>query len=289
MTKVNPTHKEHYVPKCYLKHFTDHTGYLHIYDRKQKKFIKRKPKSICYKEHCYETEWKLQNPTNKQYMLENEIETILQQQESEFAPIIDKIIKICANPENKNALICTTIEKEILQKFIIHMTVRHPLFLENEIRVINNQMAHNDTLDVIKQVIDLVGIGDVEAMCAHAVKKLYLDPSNNNFENYITKGMTKMRQTYMAFFTPNDKKSSFITSSYPVSIDHKFDIGIALSPKLLLVFQRTTKKNQNRLIPIDAEIVKTFNRSIITSNVNEVRYLIAQDKTVLSLMMDNQL
>ncbi len=47
---MEKSHRHHYLPKFYIKGFTDTTGFLYVYDKEKSKFIgtKRSPKSVFY-------------------------------------------------------------------------------------------------------------------------------------------------------------------------------------------------------------------------------------------------
>ena len=300
MTKVKPKYKEHYVPKCYLKHFTDQNGYLHIYDQYTKRTFTSKPKSICYEKDCYETIWDepFKLSTNKditdkeKYFYQNEIEHSLELQETAFAPVIDKIIKICSDNKNSTALICKTYEKEMLQKFMANMHIRQPNFVKSEINSITEHIQKSDKFEGVREVLKLLEtyitlkqhevdhthskeVDLTHPIIEHATKKLWLDPTFNNFENYFTEYVKVIRQMYMTFFKPIDD-AYFITSSQPVIWDQTV-LCIPLSPKLMICYSKTplAKDYQNRLVHIDSDSVNKFNQLYWTSNVKDIHYIIS--------------
>ena len=60
---------------------------------------------------------KMKNPKLGKFVLENQIENYFADKEGEYSYLIKRIIDICKNPQNKNALICRHEEKEMLAKF----------------------------------------------------------------------------------------------------------------------------------------------------------------------------
>ena len=114
MSNVPMTKKQHYVPRYYLKNFTDRNGFLHVYQRDKLRFNKSRPEDICYKDFLYETRWEDADPRLGEFILPNQIEKSLSELESSHNALLKKIIMITCDPHNKNALICNSDEKKNL-------------------------------------------------------------------------------------------------------------------------------------------------------------------------------
>ena len=71
-----------------------------------------------------------------------------QNKEGEYSPLLKRIIDICRNPQNKNALICNHEEKEMLASFVTNIFVRNPWSLR-QIYI----ARHESTLLCITQFI----------------------------------------------------------------------------------------------------------------------------------------
>ena len=74
-------------------------------------------KTFVLKSFCTKTPWEDANPKLGKYVLENQIEDYFAEKEGEYSSLLKKIIGICREPQNKNALICNAQEKKMLASF----------------------------------------------------------------------------------------------------------------------------------------------------------------------------
>lgn len=126
---ANLTKRQHYVPQFYLKNFCDSTGFLWGWDKLKKGIFKCATKDICQSAFLYENELKNANPKCGKFILPNSIENTLANMEGEFSTCISQVLQICRNPANRDVLICSSKQKQILTKFAINMMLRNPVML----------------------------------------------------------------------------------------------------------------------------------------------------------------
>lgn len=79
------THRNHVVPKCVSKHFTNADGYLHGFLKDENRYVRRVPKRMFVEEDYY-------TQTDEQGRQSDKVERALQRLESAAAPVLNQII-----------------------------------------------------------------------------------------------------------------------------------------------------------------------------------------------------
>ena len=169
------TKKQHYVPQFYLKNFTSDDNKLWVFDRVKKEYYRNAPKDICFEKFLYETPWEDANPKLGKYVLENQIEVYFAEKEGEYSSLLKKIIGICREPQNKNALICNAQEKKMLASFLTNIFVRNPWSLKQiESDLPLEELKKNEEIQAIEQIIQIMGLGDIDSLVKAADKRVWL-------------------------------------------------------------------------------------------------------------------
>lgn len=89
--------RQHYVPQTYLNHFSDESGYLHIYDKVKDEFRKQAPVNAGYSKHFYTIDYN----GEKDFFIEN---ALAQRIDILYNPIVEKVTKneILNNKDKQN-------------------------------------------------------------------------------------------------------------------------------------------------------------------------------------------
>ena len=85
------TKKQHYVPKFYLKNFSNNNKAM-VYYKATGEIFPKHLSEICVKNHLYENAWKESGSPIGNYVLYNDIENKLCEKEGIFSPIINMIL-----------------------------------------------------------------------------------------------------------------------------------------------------------------------------------------------------
>ena len=128
------TKKQHYVPQFYLRNFTSDDNKLWVFDREKKEYYHPAPHYFAEKER-------------------------------EYSFLLKKIIGICREPRNKNALICNAQEKEVLASFIANMFLRNPWLLKHiDSDTLLEELKGNEEIEAIEQALHLMKFGGMESL-----------------------------------------------------------------------------------------------------------------------------
>ena len=105
--------KQHYYPRCLLKHFADDNQKVHEYNVRAKVFRYVKYDSICYHNYTYEAG---KNSSTADNLLEDQFA----QYEAKVGPIVENIIEHCLD---KDFRITTRHRKDLIDYFLLQ-TIR---------------------------------------------------------------------------------------------------------------------------------------------------------------------
>ena len=285
------TKKQHYVPQFYLRNFTSEDNKLWVFDRVKREYYCKTPKEVCYEKYLYETPWKDENPKLGKFVLENQIENYFADKEGEYSYLIKRIIDICKNPQNKNALICRHEEKEMLASFVANIFVRNPWSLKQiESDLPLEELKENEEIQAIEQIIQIMGLGDIDSLVRAADKKVWLTEEFDG--SRLTPRILKMNYMFLV-----SQKGAFITSSFPAIYqlcDTEEDgfmpsnIYLSIHPQVSLLYNEDIPKTKsNRLKLVDEEMVCELNSAYLKSDVKQMRFLIAKDKETLKSVTEN--
>lgn len=277
------TVKQHFVPKFYLERFTDSSGFLYVYNVEKNKFFKSRPEDICFENFLYETEWKDANPMLGKYILLNQNENHFSTEESKYNSLLDKIILLCDEPKNENALILGAEDKNFLRSFIANMFVRHPKALEDykEFYLCNESLERKE-LQIYKKVLEMLKFDGFKSIVEASVVRTCVDDSCEKGNAYnIVKKLESMYFTIM-----KASNSNFNTSSFPViyvAESDKLYISLPISPKYLILF--TTDKQfyqwRNRIIFPGKDVVSDLNKLYFNFYPGFCKYIISNNQQEL--------
>lgn len=172
------TKRQHYVPRFYFLNFSN-KGQVVVFNKANEKVYKKNIDEVCIKNHLYENAWKEPNSTIGTYVLYNDIENKLCEKEGIFSPVINKIIVLCLDERNKNSLICHREEKEVLWDFIANMFCRAIWYIQDIDKMdVNNEIEDNQELVPCNELMNMLRVGDFEAILKSATKHGVIDEKN---------------------------------------------------------------------------------------------------------------
>ena len=250
-----PTVKEHYIPRCYLKQFTINGEQIYQLDLSIGKAIPRPVsiKSICYEDNLYEFK-----DESGDFKYRNLIENKLSIYEREFAKTFYSIRMKATNGKNFGVLsFLTSKEKCFLIFFLATMIVRNPDTLqavtETTVEYFDSNISDNRARNLA--IIE----------CLPLYKKL--DYKEKNILNSVIKLFENM-----SFQICVTNKDVIYTSDKPVillgeGIEKIKSVYLPLSPRIflkMLPYSQTKKECRNRLVALNDCDVKNINRMIVS-------------------------
>lgn len=285
--------KQHYVPRFYLEYFVGKDRFIHVWNVEKKIFIVTRPKDICYEDNLYETAWEKESPELGKYVLHNQIEKYFSRCEAEFANLQKRILDICLNEENKNALILRMQEKKLLRRFFANMLLRNPYTME-ELGVDGSldDLEGNSEIEALREVTKVLGINDFDALAQMSYKKVVL--MDELPESYVNGVCHDLEDVALEFFYSKD--GGFITADFPVSFGRDSEIKAGniqtayfpISPKVAVLWgnYEDLKKRSNRVVEVDMESVIDFNRTFLNGNAGRYKYVFADCKEALEACIE---
>lgn len=239
--------KQHYYPRCLLKHFSDEKSKFFTYIRKAHQVSHLTYENICYQRDAYESDGIVDN------ILENKL-CIL---ESEAAPIINNIV----DSYDKEDFTISESEIETLWRFMWLQYVRTDAGRILVMNIINNSWR------VHPERTSPVDIEEIED------NKKLINEFNKRF---------KVPGVLEAFFNtlPRDKDMNFhivigdyfITSDNPVvGTDSWNQMLMPISPQVCLEFQHSSLNNSKSLILM---MTKEKNQFINRAIINTANYFV---------------
>jgi hypothetical protein len=293
--KEKMTKRQHYVPKFYLRNFSTVDSMLWGYDKLSRKYFESNPNGICYKNDLYETPWESHDEKLGKYVLQNQIECNFVNNEGTYSTLLKKIINICGNPQNRNALICNKDEKRTLASFVINMLLRNPWSLvQAEVNSVEDELMKNEEIQSINQLLQQINFGDIKSLIKSANKKVWLvDEFAGGVPVQLTNELLDL--SYNVFVS---KDHQFVTSDFPVLYEiyepvkgdsHFKTIYLPISPYCLLQYSNnsTAKPYRNRMTSISAEGVDHINQFYWESGTNQSRLIIASEESILKHIVNS--
>lgn len=284
------TKKQHYVPQFYLRNFTSDDNKLWVFDREKKEYYHSAPKDICFEKFLYETPWEDANPKLGKYVLENQIEDYFAEKEREYSFLLKKIIGICREPRNKNALICNAQEKEVLASFIANMFLRNPWLLKHiDSDTLLEELKGNEEIEAIEQALHLMKFGGMESLVKAANKKVWLTGEFNGAR--LAPDIQKLN--YVILVTENEQ---FVTSSFPVicelydneeGITMPKSIYAPIHPRVSLLYNDTIPNNhRNRIRVVNEDTSYRLNRIYLRRCKEQIKFIMSKDKQLLKSVVE---
>ncbi len=287
------TTKEHYVPQFYLRNFLTSDDMLWVYDRKKNRYFHSLPKDICYEKNLYETPWENANSKLGKFVLQNQLENEFARRENVYNKTLKKVISICSNPKNKNALVCSSLDKNILASFVINLLLRNPWSLNTaKIDSTSSPIMELEDIKTICDVVESIGMGGARSLVEAAANKVWLDES---FTGSVSESFKNELLHLNCVFVVT-KSQQFITSSFPVQyrtfdtsdgMTHIESIICPLNPNYALLYSINpiTKPYKNRMVLIPAKTADIINSCYLKTDTEHTRFIIASEKSILERLV----
>jgi len=280
------TKRQHYLPQFYLRNFTNDQGKVWCYDRFKERIYACNPRDIACENYLYETRWEDANPKLGEFVLPNQMEKKFAEKEGEYSKLLQKIISICSNPQNKEALICSKEEKGVLASFISNMLLRNPWSMkEVDLDCVTDGIMDVEEIKTIDMMLQLMKLGGTKSLVKFASKMVWLD---ENFDGSIQQE-SKKDLLSVKYSILKAEKEQFVTSSYPVlgGIDEMSEeknkvIYFPLHPLFALIYCNTIPyKSQNRIALVSEDEVEFCNKQYFKLNKEQARLIFTKEKKML--------
>lgn len=287
---------QHYVPRFYLRSFTDESGHLSVVRRDAgglKPVFRTKPENVCAENYLYEVR-RRQALGEDGFVEKGVIEDTLGKIENDLAPVYRSLLSFLDSqklPKGEGCVELITRLAFLLAFFI----VRNPKWL-NEVR--GNSSAHSVKLlssgfftdeDILQ--MDLAGYGgEFEAI----VELAYLDSALFRLDKGAPLyDLLVLLLDMDCLFYIAPEGTEFVTTSLPVHVEWKdesdenpFGIYFPLSPRHAVVFRQRLKEDRYVSITRMAAVeVDSFNR-ILMNGDRLWEFLIARDQSKLERLVE---
>lgn len=296
MSKEEPqiTKEEHFVPVFYLSNFLMSNGMLQAYDIQTGKLFTPHPKDICREKYLYESS-KVGKPSGAEdFIAVNSIEKEFDANENKYNRLLKKIINICANAANTNALVCNSEEKDLLADFVANMFVRSKWMLDkNRATLVNSCSEFYKNVDDWNLFCDRYADGNVMALTdAIAMRNLLSTKNENSLHTCVKNIIRKMSPTFC--YSPH---CNFITSDFPIllhseKIEHKTFLKclyLPIHPRCAVMLCCYKPNNhKNRIKYFTKEETADFNSMYLDSMDDTVHQLYATDIDDIEKILKNK-
>lgn len=286
---------QHYVPRFYLRSFTDDSGYLSVVRRDAgglKPVFRTKPENVCAENYLYEVKRRVSNGDDG-FIEKGVIEDALGKIENNLAPAYRTLLSCLDSGKLPKGEECVALISR-LAFLLASLIARSPKWLS---RVRGNAGAHSVELlsnaffsDKDISQMDLAGYGnEFEAI----VELACLDTALFRFDKGAPMyDLLVLLLDMDCLFYIAPEGSEFITSSLPVHAEWKDEsdespcgIYFPLSPRHAVVFRQRLEEDRyvsiTRLAAIE---VDSFNR-ILMNGDGLWEFLIAKDRLYLERLI----
>ncbi len=252
MTKI--TKKQHFIPRFYLKNFSDNGKTMYRYDKATENIASVSINSVCYQDNLYEFK-----DENDNLLYCNLIENILSTWEHEFSIVINSIKNKAKDKRNcKTNCFLTSKEKEFLSFFITVQNYRDPYYI-NELEE-KFEQTWGDVLE--------------KNSCRNAalIESLPLYKSIDEVKDHKIISLFKIlrNMSFIIGFTNND---TFFTSDNPITMIYDTnpndieEVTFPLTSNLVLYMFKTEKSPKsfkNKLYCMDKDNINYINKLTIS-------------------------
>lgn len=286
---------QHYVPRFYLKSFTDGTGFLSVVRRDTgglKSVFRTKPENVCAENYLYEVR-RREASGEDGFVEKGVIEDTLGKIENDLAPVYRSLLSFLDSQKLPKGEECVELISR-LAFLLAFLIVRNPKWL-NEVR--GNAGARSAELfssgffsdeDILQ--MDLAGYEDkFEAI----VELAYLDTALFRLDKGAPLyDLLVLLLDMDCLFYIAPEGSEFVTTSLPVHVEWKDEsdenpcgIYFPLSPRHAVVFRQRLEEDRcvsiTRLAAVE---VDSFNR-ILMNGDGLWEFLIARDRLYLERLI----
>lgn len=286
---------QHYVPRFYLRSFTDGTGFLSVVRRDAgglKPVFRSKPENVCAENYLYEVK-RRESVGMDGFIEKGVIEDALGKIENDLAPAYRSLLSYLDSEKLPKGEECVELITQ-LAFLLAFFIVRNPKWL-NEVR--GNAGAHSAELlssgffsdEDISQMV-LAGYGDeFEAI----VELAYLDTALFRLDKGAPLyDLLVLLLDMDCLFYIAPEGTEFVTTSLPVHIEWKDEsdenpcgIYFPLSPRYAVVFgQRLEEERCVSISHLAAFAVDSFNRMLMNGD-GLWKFLIARDRFCLERLI----
>ncbi len=255
MSKKQHTKNQHYIPRVYLKGFSQDLSMIYEYNYKTGEAIKAPVsiESVCRKKNLYEV-----RDNNGEIINSNYIEDILCGYEGLFAKYRDQLLRKAHIKENYNKLILSKEEKDFWRVYTTLHIMRNPKTIEGIESIFQD--------DFKGQFTEIDNRNLAVAYCLPFFKKL----EENEINAFTTFLYILQTRTIMVGFTENDNLFTSDHAMYGSGTfkDNNYGFGrlwFPVSSNCAIIFydpKLVGKHNNNRLIPITEDEVREMNKGI---------------------------
>lgn len=287
---------QHYVPRFYLRSFTDDSGYLSVARRDAsglKPTFRTKPENVCAENYLYEVR-RREAFSEDGFVEKGVIEDTLGKIENDLAPVYRSLLSYLDSEKLPKGDECVELITR-LAFLLAFFIVRNPKWL-NEVR--GNSAAHSVELlssgffsneDIMQ--MDLAGYGDeFEAI----VELAYLDTALFRLDKGapLYDLLVLLLDMDCCFYVAPEG-TDFVTTSLPVHVEWKDEsdenpcgIYFPLSPRHAVVFRQRLEEDRCVSISHLADYaVDSFNRMLMNGD-GLWEFLIARDRSKLERLVE---
>lgn len=279
---------QHYVPRFYLRSFTDDAGYLSVVRRDAgglKPVFRTKPENVCAENYLYEVKRRVSNG-NGGFIEKGVIEDKLGKTESKLAPAYQSLLNCLDRGELPN----NEDSAELVIELVAFLIARNPKWL-NEARNAAGSRA---------QELEATGrYSNGDAVCSDltgfkgelkpAIEFIYLDTALfGRYQGTPIHSLVSLFRDMDCRFCVAPEGSEFVTASLPVRVawSHERDVAprllyFPLSSRCAALFcrRRTNGRTANVAYVTNAD-VDFLNRMLMNGNF-AWDFLIASDPSCL--------
>lgn len=261
--------KQHYVFRGYIMNFSSNGKTVFYLNKLNHEIKESNGNDICFEKDLYEYK-----ATDGTFFNSNKIENMFAKLEGQFCSLIKKIISICDDPKNENALIASPDEKMMLSLLTYNLISRNPHIRDNFKKEFEK---HKSISPYIKYSAESK---ENRVLWDFIWKQMLIDDKEE-----VARACYAILQYNLYFFKSND---DIITSSNPViyiSDDDSFFLPI--SPRYALIWsKKKIGKRANRIIDHRAsenkEALDKIKTYYFSSSIDNVRFVIAHQKELLN-------
>ena len=248
---------QHFVPRVYLKNFSYFNGkeyYVWVFDKEKEEIFQTNIKNIAFEQEFYNT-----------LSEDQDVEKILQQIETKFDPVIQKLISI------KNLDELTIDEKDVIAEFVAYQMIR-------------TKETRNTLKDTSKQFFEKYGEELSESLKGEVLDSMREDSlrkTHNSLIKEVNEFKSRIKDLKWILLI-NKTKFPFWTSDNPVAEYNEVDLSpygnlglecfgfemhFPINPKISLMI---CDKRRFGILP-SKEIIRDYRR-IIRERDFQVRY-----------------
>lgn len=216
--------KQHYIPRCYLRNFSDNDKSIHAYDKLKSKSYRASQMSVCCQEDMYtlsdeyvnktklETDGEINNLSIEKDLFAKDIEPLYSQLLSQIDGIKEEWIS------GRGQYRLNYYEKKEIAFHIATQYLRHPVIGDAEVD--NYMRFEQANLDMLKHILavqennDVFKNLDVKAVCEKPA--LHATLTYMNYEE-LMKCAGIMANNIFVFWI--SKGNDFYTSDFPIAVE----------------------------------------------------------------------